>query len=151
MDGYRHAFERIWQAISGEAAWQTVSDLSRYHRIQASPGYRAAAKYVLGELRSADLEAHVETFPADHQTKFWTSLSFQEWDAAGATLHLVEPADQARKLADYRELKISLIQRSISFDGEAEVVLLEDGLEENEMDVEVIGVVELIAEHMVEH
>ena len=37
-------FEQIWQTFSGEAAWQTVADLSRFHRIQASPGYREAAQ-----------------------------------------------------------------------------------------------------------
>jgi len=127
-------FAAIGKAYSGQAAKDDVAAIIRHHRIQASPGYRAAAQYVLRELQNAGLEAHVETFPADHLTRFWTSPSFQEWDAAGATLHLVEPADRARKLADYRELKISLIQRSLPFDGEAEVMLLEDGLEEEEYD-----------------
>jgi aminopeptidase-like protein len=122
----------IRQAYSGQAARDDVAAIIRHHRIQASQGYRDAAEYVWHELRKSGLEAHIETFPANHQTVFWTAPSFQEWEATSATLHLIEPADQARKLADYRELKISLIQRSISFDGEAEVVLLEDGLEEVE-------------------
>ncbi|MFQ5437120.1 MAG: DUF4910 domain-containing protein, partial [Anaerolineae bacterium] len=104
-----------------------VAAIIRHHRIQASPGYRAAARYVLSELQKAGLDAAIETFPADTQTKFWNARSFQEWDAARATLHLIEPEE--RKLADYREEKIALIQRSIPFQGEAEVVLLEDGLE----------------------
>jgi aminopeptidase YwaD len=130
----KDTFATIRQTYSGQAARDDVAAIICHHRIQASPGYRAAAEYVLRELQKAGLEAHIETSPADHQTVFWTSASFQEWDATAATLHLVEPADQARKLADYRELKISLIQRSVSFDGEAEVVLLEDGLEEAEYD-----------------
>jgi hypothetical protein len=125
-------FTSIRKSYSGQAAKDDVAAIILHHRIQASPGYRAAAEYVLHELNDAGLEAHIETFPANEQTTFWTSTSFQEWDAAAATLHLVEPADQACKLADYRELKISLIQRSIPFNGEAEVVLLEDGLEEAE-------------------
>jgi aminopeptidase YwaD len=130
----KDTFATIRQAYSGQAAWDDVAAIVRHHRIQASPGYRAAAEYVLRELQKAGLEAHIETAPADQQTTFWTARSFQEWDATAATLHLVEPADQAGKLADYRELKISLIQRSVSFDGEAEVVLLEDGLEEADYD-----------------
>jgi hypothetical protein len=128
----RDIFATIRKAYSGQAAKDDVAAIVCHHRIQASPGYRDAARCMLRELQRAGLDAHIETFPADHQTTFWTAASFQEWDAAAATLHLVEPADEARKLADYRELKISLIQRSISFDGEAEVVLLEDGLEEAE-------------------
>jgi len=130
----KDTFTAIRQVYSGQAAKDDVAALARYHRIQASPGFRSAAQYVLRELQNAGLEARIETFPADHQTNFWTSPSFQEWEAVGATLHLVEPADQACKLADYRELKTALIQRSIAFDGEAEVVLLEDGLEEAEYD-----------------
>lgn len=127
-------FAAIRKAYSGQAAREDVAAIVRHHRIQASPGYRAAAQYVLRELQNFGLKAHIETFSADHRTRFWTSPSFQEWDAAGATLHLIEPADQARKLADYRELKICLIQRSLSFEGEAEVALLQDGLEEAEYD-----------------
>jgi len=130
----KDTFTTIRKACSGQAAKDDVAAIICHHRIQASPGFRSAAEYALRGLQNAGLEAHIETFPADHQTAFWTATSFQEWDAASATLHLVEPADQARKLADYRELKISLIQRSIPFDGEAEVVLLEDGLEEAEYD-----------------
>ena len=37
---------KIWQAFSGEGAWQTVTDLSRFHRIQASPGFRQAVRYL---------------------------------------------------------------------------------------------------------
>ena len=125
-------FATIRKTCSGQAAKDDVAAIVCHHRIQASPGYRDAAGCMLRELQRAGLDAHIETFPADHQTTFWTAASFQEWDATAATLHLVEPADEARKLADYRELKISLIQRSISFDGEPEVVLLEDGLEEAE-------------------
>ena len=107
--------EKIVEDFSGEAAKADVAEIIRHHRIQASPGYRDAAQYVLGELERAGLEASIETYPANIQTSFWTARSFQEWQAKEATLHLVEPAGEARKLADYREMKLSLIQRSIAF------------------------------------
>ncbi len=122
-------FSIIRSAYSGAAAKEDVAAIIRHHRIQASPGHRAAAHYVLAELQKAGLDAHIETYPANYQTKFWESRSFQEWEATSAALHLIEPEGQARKLADFREEKISLIQRSIPFQGEAEVVLLEDGME----------------------
>ena len=124
-------FELIRRTVSGAVARDDVAAIASHHRIQASPGYRAAAEYVLAELETAGLDAQLETFLANHETQFWTSASFQEWDAAGATLHLIEPPDQACKLADYRELKISLIQRSAPFEGVAEVVLLKDGFDED--------------------
>jgi aminopeptidase YwaD len=128
----RDCVSLIRKAYSGEVAKGDVGEIVRHHRIQASPGYRAAAEYVFEQLQRAGLDARLEFFPADSTTTFWTASSFQEWDAAGAILHLAEPSDQARKLADYREQKISLIQRSAPYDGTAEVVLLEDGLEESE-------------------
>lgn len=125
-------FARIRKTYSGLAAKSDVAEIVRHHRIQASPGYRAAAAYVHTELQRAGLDTELESFPADAHTSFWSLSSFQEWDAAGATLHLIEPEDQALKLADYREEKLSLIQRSLPFDGTADVVLLQDGLRETE-------------------
>lgn len=119
-------------AISGQRAHDDVAAIIRHHRIQASPGYREAANYVFSQLQAAGLQAKIETYPANYQAKFWTSASFQEWECSKGTLHLLEPAADAVKLADYDELKLSLIQRSASFSGEAEVVLLEDGLTEAE-------------------
>jgi hypothetical protein len=54
---------------------------------------------------------------------------FQEWEATEGVLRLIEPREHSRKLADYNEARLSLIQRSAPFEGQAEVVLLEDGEE----------------------
>ena len=124
------AFEQIWQTYSGQAAWQTVADLSRFHRIQASPGYRQAANLIHQRLGQAGLESEILSYPADEQTQFWAWPSFQEWDCTEATLHLIAPEEEAGILADFRACPISLIQRSAPFEGEAEVVLLKDGEEE---------------------
>jgi hypothetical protein len=124
-------FKSLWltlqEACSGLAAYQAVADISRYHRIQASPGFRQAAEYVHAQLAEAGIQAEILSYPANTDTTFWASRSFQEWDARSGTLHLVEPEDQARKLADYREVPISLIQRSVAFDGEVEVVAVDKG------------------------
>jgi hypothetical protein len=125
MNHYRETLAAIWGAVSGEAALQSVIDLSRFHRIQASPGYRRAAQWLHRALRHAGLEAEILSYPAQEQVRFWAWPSFQEWDCSEATLHLVDPPSEAALLADYRACPLSLIQRSASFDGEAEVVLLE--------------------------
>ena len=125
-------FKTIRLDYSGKAAFDDVAAIVRHHRIQASPGYRAAAAYVLEELRSTGMQAEIETFPANFRTKFWTASSFQEWYVDQARLDLIEPVEDACKLADYRDVKLSVVQRSASFDGTAEVVLLQDGLDEAE-------------------
>ena len=124
----------IWQTFSGEAAWQVVSDLSRFHRIQASPGYRQAAHQIHQRLTQEGLQAEILSYPANQETQFWGWPSFQEWDCAGAELHLVAPEDKAGVLADFRACPISLIQRSTPFEGEVEVMLLKDGEEEADYD-----------------
>ena len=129
MRSFHIDFERIWHTCSGEAAWQAVADLSRFHRIQATPGYRRAAQWLHQQLLREGIEAEILAFPADQETRFWTWPSFQEWSCTDAQLHLLEPEAQAQRLADWRADPISLIQRSAPFDGEAEVVPLEDGEE----------------------
>lgn len=129
-------FHKLWSLIcdevSGTAAARAVAEIARFHRIQASPGFRRAAEWVCQEAARAGLAAGINSFPADRTTHFWGAASFQEWEARAATLHLIEPADQARKLADFRDLPLHLVARSLPFDGEAEVVVLEKGEEEAE-------------------
>jgi aminopeptidase YwaD len=134
MNQLRHILEQIWRTYSGEAAWQTVSDLSRFHRIQASPGYRQAAHWICQRLIDDGLEAEVLSYPAEEDASFWAWPSFQEWDCAGASLELIEPEEEATPLADYRSCPISLIQRSASFEGQAEVVVVHDGEEAADYD-----------------
>ena len=127
MTNLHQLLEQIWQACSGETAWQTVADLSRYHRIQASPGYRQAAQLIRRQLGQAGLTAEILSYPANEQTAFWAYPSFQEWSCSEATLRLVAPADKAEPLADFQACPVSVIQRSTSFEGEVGVVLVEDG------------------------
>ncbi|MDI7275299.1 MAG: DUF4910 domain-containing protein [Anaerolineae bacterium] len=117
----------VKEAYSGPAARQHVAAISQYHRIQASPGYRAAAHYCLEQLRSWGVDAELLSFPANEDTTYWASRMFQEWEATEATLDLIQPASEKQRLADWREEKTSLIQRSLPFDGEAEVAVLEGG------------------------
>ncbi len=132
-------FRKLWPIIrdevSGAAAADVVAEIARHHRIQASPGFRRAAEWVCEQAREV-LPAGITSFPADPAVRFWGASSFQEWDARAATLHLIAPADQARKLADFRDLPLHLVARSLPFDGEAEVVVLEKGEEEAEYEGE---------------
>ena len=130
---FRHIRKAIAEEYSGIRAKDYVAEIIRYHRIQASPGFRAAAEHCRDILEGFGVSAKVLSFPANEATSYWSRPMFQEWDVSEATLHLIEPADQARKLADFVEVKCSLIQRSAPVQNlDAEVVLLEDGEEEED-------------------
>ncbi|MBC7226413.1 MAG: DUF4910 domain-containing protein [Thermoflexales bacterium] len=129
-------FHKFWSLIrdevSGPAAARAVAEIARHHRIQASPGFRRAAEWVREEAARAGLMTGINSFFTDSATRFWGAAGFQEWDARAATLHLTAPAESACKLADFRDLPLHLVARSLPFDGEAEVVVLEKGEEEAE-------------------
>ncbi len=113
----------IRRAYRGELAHRHVVALSGYHRIQASPGYRAAAGYVAEQLQAAGIQAAVRTYPADGKARFWTTPSFLEWACDNAALHLLDDQGAtADLLCDFEAIPISLVQRSIAVAGEFEVV-----------------------------
>jgi len=121
------------EAVSGAAALQDLAGIIAHHRIQSSPGFRQAAHFCLARLREAGLAADIVSFPGDGVAEFWGYTIPQEWTAESGTLRLVAPAKEARVLADFRDEKIALIQRSLATPVggvECEVVVLEDGEEE---------------------
>ena len=123
----------IMAEYSGRRATSDVGEIVQFHRIQASPGFRAAAHSLCRKLEDMGVAAEILSYPADDRTAYWGSLQFQEWEATAGTLHLIAPEDQARRLADYSEIKTALIQRSAPVDEwQGEVILLEDGEEQAE-------------------
>ena len=59
---FHQILSALSEQFSGEAAKAQVAEISRFHRIQASPGFRQAAAYVHGALANAGVA--VETVPA---------------------------------------------------------------------------------------
>jgi hypothetical protein len=109
---YNEAFSKISSEASAERAFDHVINVSRYHRIQASPGYREAAEYCVDRLLETSPNARVIHYPADPEVRFWSFPSFEEWNCRGGALGIVKPASLAGKLADFEACPISLIQRS---------------------------------------
>lgn len=123
--------KKIKENISGERAYRNVEGITRYHRIQASQGYRDAANYCLDLLSNGNVDASLFTFPADEKTKYWTQKTFQEWNCKNAVLTLITPENQL--LADYQADNLSIVQRSIFCDfmeTPREVVRIEPGTKE---------------------
>ena len=121
----------IQNEVSGERAMNLVTRIAAHHRIQSSPGFRAAAELCERVAKGWGLETEMHTYAADGRTSLWGCIIPQEWEAVSATLELLEP--EKTRLADFSECKISLIQRSApaSLD-RVEIVVLNDGLEKSE-------------------
>lgn len=103
-----------------------MAEISKYHRIQASPGFRAAANFVAQLLNQFEVRNKILTYPADGITTFWTFKNPQEWQATDAVLELLAP--EKRELANFQKDRLSLIQRSANVEGvSSEVILLNDG------------------------
>jgi hypothetical protein len=93
----------VKEELSGNVAKSFVSQISRYHRIQASTMFHEAAEYVKSELVNMGFEnAAIEQFPADGATKYWTHVSPVGWTVTSAELRLVEPEEKL--IATYEDI-----------------------------------------------
>lgn len=140
---FKETLRKLQSELSGNIAYNHVAEISRHHRIQASPGFRDAANYAAKTLQSYGLKAEVLEYLSDGEAHYWSSITPLEWDARDAELRILEPKEEARVLARYLENKISIIQRSYptpSEGVEAELFVLEKG-EENEdyKDIDLTG------------
>lgn len=109
----RRVFDVLHEELSGELAKEHVIAITRYHRVQASRGYRDAANYVLTELRNygfSEEESFIESFESDGRKHYQTWQSPSGWDVESAELRMVEPVD--RRIVGYPEIAMSLITYS---------------------------------------
>lgn len=111
--------DAVWKEFRGQAAKNLVERIAPFHRLAASPGYRAAAAVCRDTLKDLGFRPRLHSYPADGKSTFWSFVAGREWDADEGTLHLVEPAEEARKLADWNDLKMSLMPGSSNADVEA--------------------------------
>lgn len=127
---FRDVIQQLDNEISAERALQHLTNVSQYHRVPASPGFRAAAFYVRDQLWAAGLPAETLVFPANRQTRYWGIRMFQEWEAREGTLDLITGDGPDVRIADHNEQRHSVIQRSSSFKGKLELVAVEGGAED---------------------
>ncbi|MBQ2650687.1 MAG: DUF4910 domain-containing protein [Clostridia bacterium] len=124
--------QEILKHINGKRAFETVAEVSTFHRIQASTGFRAAAHHCQRKLERMGIPgAEVLSYPAREDVIFGTYPSFQEWDCKQAWLDLVTPYET--RLADFDACAISVIQKSAPCDYRnqpLEVIMLDKGVKE---------------------
>ncbi len=117
--------------ISGLIAKDTITELARQHRVQASSGFSEAARYIASKAKEYGLEqVEIEHFPADGEKTYYTLKSTPGWEVEHGRLWEVEPAKS--KIADYEEMRVALADYSQSADVTAELVDVGTGTSEKD-------------------
>lgn len=136
--------------VSSKRLYTSVKEISNYHRIQVTQGFRDAANYVYNALRNNGINAKILTYKADGDIWYLQNKMFQEWKLNKAVLTLADPE---MKLADAIEEPISVVQRSYpcNFEDGLELVVMDRGTnEEDYADVDLSGKMIFMHEHFSE-
>ena len=113
--------DAIHAEVDGVAVLATVRELARYHRVQGSPGFAAAAELMKRKAEAAGLsDVAIERFPADGKTKYAHFLSHVGWDPKSAVLEEVSPP--FRVIASFPDLPVALADYSQDADVTAGLV-----------------------------
>lgn len=110
----------IQAELDGVAALETVRELGRFHRVHGSPGFAAAAEHVRSKAAAAGLDAAVEHFPADAQTRYAHFRSYLGWRPIEASLEELGPT--RRVVSRFPDLPVALADYSQDADVTAELV-----------------------------
>lgn len=100
------------EEISGVRAREYVANITRFHRIQASPGFHEAATYVYNELKKNGIEVGLWKFKTDGKKKYFEFTSPIGWDVEEGYLEIMEPKRQ--KIADFSKIPTSIVAHSNS-------------------------------------
>jgi hypothetical protein len=117
----------IENRVSGIRAKSYVEGITRFHRIQASPGIHDAIDYVRKEIgKISDAEIKIFEYAADGSSTIETWIAPLGWFPKLGILELVEP--EQKILGDFQAEPMSLIAHSRSAEIEAEVVDVGKGI-----------------------
>ncbi|RDE13755.1 MAG: hypothetical protein C4K47_05410 [Candidatus Thorarchaeota archaeon] len=118
--------ECVADLVSGIRSIDYVREISRFHRIQASPGFRGAIEYLKQEIsKVSGAEVKLFEFPEDTTKDIETWESNYGWFPNHGVLSLLQP--EQRILADFDSEPVSLIGQSCSADIETDVVYVGKG------------------------
>ena len=123
----------LHESLSGELAKEHVIQISRHHRIQGSRGYRAAAQYVLEQLRAcgySDKDAYVESYKSDGRAVYQTWQSPSGWDISWGELRMMEPYEE--RIVGYPEIAMSVMTYSNPGDATAQLVWVGGGTSDDD-------------------
>ena len=111
----------IQRQANGDLVLTAVRALGRFHRVQGSPGYRAAADWLVAELvRGGFDSAGVEGLPADGKTSYAQFKSYLGWTATEGKLEQLAPV--RRVLGDFATRPVALADYSQDADVTAALI-----------------------------
>ena len=106
-------YKAIGRETSGVRAHSYVRAIASYHRMQATPGFTAAAQWCAGVLRQNGLETRVLDFPSGTGHRYWGCMTPDYWEGESGDLYLLLPGREPERLASFSERKISMLARSM--------------------------------------
>ncbi|MBM4078819.1 MAG: hypothetical protein FJ278_03900, partial [Planctomycetes bacterium] len=110
---FRDLLAPIAREFSGKRAWRDVSQLWQFRNTVTTPGLREACRYCVERFKENEVAARLDSYPADGRTRYGFSGPLPlEWEARSATLSIVKPKEEARRLTSYEEEALSLSCRS---------------------------------------
>jgi len=134
---FHKELKTISKEFSGVNAKEIIGGIAKYHRIQSSPGFRAAAKFCHEKVESYGISVvKTHTYPAKGSNHYWGNPVPKEWSIKSASLDLIEPTSQAKTISRFFVDNCSVIQRSKATPKEgieAEVIILPKGLTKEDM------------------
>ena len=126
--------------VSGRRVKEFAQIISKFHRIQASPGYHEALEYVKEVLDEVGVETKVYAYPADGETLYgggWPAPI--GWTVKDAELWLKEPKEELiSKFIDHPTMVVAHCRPTNGWE-EAEVVNVGSGIIDEEYPADVEG------------
>jgi len=123
--------ETVRREVSGERALDAVKALTRFHRVQASPGLDQATEWVAAELERAGLRVEIERVPADGRTRRLGEVMPQGWACERAWADLID-GDRRQRLCDEGAEPLSIVIRSAPARGTFKLLSVGDGTEDED-------------------
>lgn len=128
--------KKIERQVSGQRAWDIVTQISKYHRIRGGgegSDYNRCVDWLAGVLREVNgLEVKVEKFKADGFERYLDWLSPVGWRVKEAELWLLEPEE--RLLARFSDQAVSLMPYSQGGEIESDVIYVGQGKTDEDFD-----------------
>ncbi|MFC2107878.1 DUF4910 domain-containing protein [Candidatus Bipolaricaulota bacterium] len=113
-------FSFLAEEFSGLRAKNTVAAIAGFHRIQASPEYDAAVRYVASELKGLGIDYTVSKFAADGKAEIFGWIAPPGWTIRSGSLTQIEP--KTKCLGSYDVVKQSILGQSAAGNAEGEVI-----------------------------
>jgi len=121
-------FQMVAEELSGSLAKENVIGITKYHRVQASPGFSEAREWVVEQLKQMGVsEVEVEAFPSDGKRRYQTYVSPLAWTVRSGELWMTRPYKQ--RLCNYRDVPMCLTTLSNGGEWEGAVVDVGRGTE----------------------